>query len=554
MVQINRGGGSLSSQDAVLASLSDPRRHDSRSIPWLTLAFVALGVGVVAYIAFGVREYTRAQVDLVGIVDGEHLQPDVDEPRLVVATFDDEEAAARSVLMLDGETVPRPEFTQDDPGPELTEFQRVWQVPVFEPGPHRLSLSVSRPLFDPVEFTWDFTVDSDGPLVAFDPQPAVDPWSAVTVTGRVEDASLVRTGDEEIDLGPDGTFSFEFARPPLDPVCVWARDRAGNSTEVCVPVEITYPDVKAIHIGARDLGEPAVRERIEQLLDNGTINTVQIDLKDEEGEVGYDSQLALPIELGAVRSYYDLDEAVASFQERGAHVIGRIVAFNDPIYSNWAWTSGRREQVIQDPGGGRLGRYGGAFLNFAHPEVHQYVLDIALEGARAGVDDVMYDYIRRPEGSFDNMVVPGLDTAPDDAIVDFLERSHRILRAEGVYQGAAVFGIAATRPESVAQDVPRMSEHLDYVSPMLYPSHWGDGEFGLPEPDRAPYEIIAASMAAFVDAAEPTGTFVVPWLQDFTLGEVPYGQAEVTAQVRAAEESGGHGWLLWNARSRYSLP
>jgi hypothetical protein len=117
--------------------------------------------------------------------------------------------------------------------------------------------------------------------------------------------------------------------------------------------------------------------------------------------------------------------------------------------------------------------------------------------------------------------------------------------------GASVFGVALTSPRSVAQDIPRMAEHVDYVAPMVYPSHWGPGEYGVAHPNAQPYDITFRSLDAYRRALEGTGAGVVAWLQDFSLG-VPYGPEQVRAQIRAAEDAGVEDWLFWDAAVTYT--
>ena len=105
---------------------------------------------------------------------------------------------------------------------------------------------------------------------------------------------------------------------------------------------------------------------------------------------------------------YDLAEAVQTLEAKGIRVIGRLVAFRDPIYAEAAWAAGRHDEVLQTPSGGMLGTYGG-FSNYANEAVRQYNLDIVLEAVDLGVKDILWDYIRRPEGDPDTMVVPGLE-------------------------------------------------------------------------------------------------------------------------------------------------
>src|ERR687897_1685534 len=95
------------------------------------------------------------------------------------------------------------------------------------------------------------------------------------------------------------------------------------------------------------------------------------------------------------------------------------------------------------------------------------------------------------------MVVPGLEGASSDAVTSFLSETHAALRARGAYQGASVFGIAAAAGDSIAQDIPRMAQVVDYLAPMIYPSHWGEGQYRVDNPIREPYEITRRSLADF---------------------------------------------------------
>jgi hypothetical protein len=297
-------------------------------------------------------------------------------------------------------------------------------------------------------------------------------------------------------------------------------------------------------------GDETLHAEIEGLIASHQINAVELDLKDERGVVGYDSKVALAGAIGAVQTSYELAPTVAELHGKGIRVIGRVVAFRDPILAKAAWARGDHDWVVQDAAGRPLGAYGG-FANFANPDVQAYNLAIAEEAARAGVDEVLWDYVRRPEGPLDSMVFPGLAGSVDDAITGFLTKGQAMLRPLKTLQGASVFGIAATRPDEVGQNVPAIARHTDYVAPMLYPSHWNRGEYGVADPNRQPYDIVKAALGDFVAEVAPTGRAIAPWLQDFDDG-VPYGEAEVQAQLTAAKELGVDSWLLWNPDSQYT--
>jgi hypothetical protein len=247
---------------------------------------------------------------------------------------------------------------------------------------------------------------------------------------------------------------------------------------------------------------------------------------------------------------YDLAAAIADLHERGVSVVGRIVAFADPVLAANAWENGRRDMVLQTRNGNQYSGYGG-FTNFAHPEVRGYLVDLAEEAAAAGVDGILWDYVRRPDGDLDGLSIPGLEGTPEEAIASFLAESRARLAPYDVDHGASVYGVAATRPTEIGQDIPAMAKSLDYVAPMVYPSHWGPGEYGVADPNRQPYEIVRRSLADFQLAVEGTDARVVPWLQDFSLG-VTYRTAEVKAQIDAAADIGIDEWLLWDAGTRYT--
>ncbi|MET0728190.1 MAG: putative glycoside hydrolase, partial [Acidimicrobiales bacterium] len=318
-------------------------------------------------------------------------------------------------------------------------------------------------------------------------------------------------------------------------------------------VPVTYPSGShAVHVSAAAWGNDGLRDGVLSLIDRGLIDTVELDLKDEAGIIGYASEVPMAKRIGAVREEFDLAEAVSTLQDRGVRVMGRLVAFRDPVYAAAAWAEGRRDEVLQAPDGSMLSTYGG-FTNYVHPDVRQYNLDIAVEAVDLGVTDILWDYIRRPEGSPESMVVPGLGNASSsETVVDFLSDTHEVLRASGAYQGASVFGIAANAGSSIAQDVPAMSRAVDYLAPMIYPSHWGPGQYRVASPINEPFEITKRSLEHFQEVAQGSGVRFLPWIQDFTLFGVRYGPAEVKAQIDAAASLGIDGFILWNPNVRYT--
>ncbi|MFJ2558759.1 MULTISPECIES: putative glycoside hydrolase [unclassified Streptomyces] len=375
----------------------------------------------------------------------------------------------------------------------------------------------------------------------------------VTVTGRASGDAKVTVDGKEVSVDKSGAFTITVPKGTPS-VTVKAVDRAGNATTRTVSTRGRRPMIRAAHITAIGWGDKTLHDNILALVRSGKLNAVELDIKDEDGEVGYASQVAMAREIGAAKGYYDARKAIAELHAAGAQVIGRIVAFRDPKLGAAAWKAGKRSQVVQTPDGQAYngGHYGNlSFTNFADPAVRKYNRDLAVEAAQLGFDDILYDYVRRPDGPLSKMRFPGIGSAtPEQSITSFVADTRTALRPHATYLGVSVFGIAATRPTEIAQDIGALVKVSDYIAPMVYPSHWGPGEYGVANPDTAPYAIVQRSLADFARQAKGTQTEIVPWLQDFSMGST-YGPAQVAEQIKAAEANKMHSFILWNAGARY---
>ena len=426
-------------------------------------------------------------------------------------------------------------------------------------GEHRLTVVVDRSFpFRSLRAAREFVLDTTPPSIeVLSPTDPVPVNQEVTVSVRVaaDDIAAVTIDGEQAAPDENGTISKTYPEPPDAGVVITATDAVGNTAEELVPIELALagapgaPPMIGVHATGWTWATPELKDPIMEMIDAGLINTVELDLKDEGGDVWYDTGVELAHEIGAVTELYDLEQAVEELHAKGVRVVGRIVNFRDPRLANYAVENGHLDWVIQNPDGSAYGQYGG-FTNPFDPDVREYNMALAEEAARLGVDDIMYDYVRRPD-TLQEIVYPGQDGEPEDAIVSFLAESRERVHAAGARLAAAVFGIAATRPHEVAQDIPRMAAEVDYIAPMIYPSHWGPGEYGVENPNAQPYDITFRSLSDFVQQVEGTGAFIVAWVQDFSLG-IEYGEAEVRAQIDAARDAGVEHILLWDAATTYT--
>ncbi|MDG1197559.1 MAG: putative glycoside hydrolase [Actinomycetota bacterium] len=514
-----------------------PPKHRRWGLLFLATTLTLIGIGL---LSITIRQ---VDIEISGINDAASLQPLNIEGKEISFNIDGTNARTAQIFLDDS---------------LISGFQRYgnqifWVVPPLPEGKHILRLTADRRIYGEVSREITFNIDGTPPtLIIPNVLNPVEIGQAVTISGISESDATVIVGGIPVSSS-DGKFKLELDRPPAGPLSVLAIDEAGNTSSVEIVVPIKYPKTQAVHVSAAAWAYPALKNPIIDLIKAGKINAIELTLKNESGYLGYNSKLQLAREAGSIRSQFDLGDAIQELHSLGVRVIGRIVAFRDPILSQHAWNLGNKDWVLQGTNGQPLSKYGG-FTNFYNEQVQEYNLAIATEAAEAGIDDILWDYMRRPEGSLDKMRIPGFTSSsekPSSVINNFLAKAQSNLHEFDVMQGVSVFGIAATRGEQIAQDIPGMAKVVDYIAPMIYPSHWAKGEYGVSHPEAQPYEITLASLAEFQRVLSGTNTAIVPWLQDFTL-RVEYGSKEVKAQIDAAADIGIFDWLLWDPTVTYT--
>ncbi|MGK4585605.1 putative glycoside hydrolase [Kitasatospora sp. HPMI-4] len=513
----------------------------SRRSRLLLTAGIAAACAALGAFALGTPS---AGIHLHGVQDRQWFNAATARSLDLVVTADEDSTLKSLKVTLDGSPVP----THRD-GREL--HLRPTALP---DGEHQVSVQgAGRLPFTRATITRTFTVATTAPALHLEKVAAGRPHSPVTVHGTAKNAAGVVVEGVRAPVAADGTFSVNVADPPPT-IKVVATDRAGNSTTDTVRATRTHPLLRAAHLTALGWTSDPLRNGILDLLRQKKLNAVELDIKDENGEVGYASQVPLAKEIGSAKGYYDARATIDALHKAGAQVVGRIVAFRDPILATASWQGGHRERVVQTPGGEAYhgGNYGQlSFTNFADRTVRDYNQALAVEAASLGFDDILYDYVRRPDGPLTTMAFPELGgTTPEQSIADFVAETRNKLGDQGTFLGVSVFGIAATRPLEIAQEIGALARQADYIAPMVYPSHWGPGEYNVADPNAQPYDIVRRSLADFARKTDGTQAQVIPWLQDFSLG-VHYGPKEVTDQIRAAAENGMPSFLLWNAGARY---
>jgi len=322
------------------------------------------------------------------------------------------------------------------------------------------------------------------------------------------------------------------------------------------------PKVKGIYVTAHSAGGERM-ETLLKLLDDTSLNSMVIDLKDDVGYITYPTDNAALLKLGTSKKYIrDIKALMDRLKEHNVYPIGRIVVFKDTALAN------KHPELSFRQKDGKVWKNGkgDSFVNPYMKEVWDYNIEAAKEAAKLGFKEIQFDYVRFPEGfenKADSLVFQHNQESRVDTIAEFIKYAKAQLEPLGVRVSVDIFGYAASVPaaEGIGQDFVKISKHVDVICPMVYPSHYSTGWFDVKDPDKDPYATIKGAMIDTHKKLDPIGSYkpvIRPWIQDFTaswLGKghyVKYGKEQVDAQIKALHDTGIEEFLLWNAGNKYT--
>lgn len=387
-----------------------------------------------------------------------------------------------------------------------------------------------------------------------------------TGTGTGASSGAGSGTDTDTDIGTDLNREF-LERLRLNP-------KAGLTTVILLPSSITNlrppigPDIRLVPPdnnenlkpevpvvkGAYSTGWIAGSKYFDPLIafiQKTEVNALVVDIKDDTGSTSYQSKVPLAKKINAnVSKIKSIENLMETLKSNDIYPIARIVCFKDPLLAK-----ARPDLAVKSKKGGLwYDRQGLAWVDPHNREVWDYAIDLAKEAAALGFKEIQFDYVRfASDGVLSDIIYPyATGQSKAEVIRDFLAYARKELSVYGVILSADVFGLVCSVPDDlgIGQQLELIAEEVDYICPMVYPSHYYRGTYGLENPNAKPYETVYKSLTDAMQRIEGKRAKLRPWLQDFSLGYT-YGRAELQAQIKAAKDAGIEEWLFWNPTCRY---
>lgn len=336
--------------------------------------------------------------------------------------------------------------------------------------------------------------------------------------------------------------------------------------------KVAYPKdgVKGIYVTSNSTQGDKIDQLIKYVKD-AKLNAMVIDVKDDEGNVTMKFNTGNKLIDKNTMDIADAKPLLKKLKDNDIYPIARIVTFKDTKLAKEhpEWSYKEKDGSVWQNG------KGDSFVNPFVKDVWKYNVSISKEAAKAGFQDIQYDYVRFPEGfeneadqldydkgDYKNSKLSKGDQRVD-AVTSYLEYARKELKPYNVKISADVFGYSALvkNAPGIGQSFPKISKNVDAISSMIYPSHWSPGDFGLEAPDTEPYKTVNRYIQKennILDSLGKQKPISRPWIQDFTasyLGEGNYKEYDAKAlsdQVQALKDNGVNEFLLWNAGNDYT--
>lgn len=339
--------------------------------------------------------------------------------------------------------------------------------------------------------------------------------------------------------------------------------------------KLDFEPVKALYLRPKAFQDAALLDHYIDLANRTEVNSYVIDIKSDWGMIQYTSGIEDAQAANACLKSFDLRNVIKKLHDNDIRVIGRLVTFKDSIITKY-----KPELAIHHNGAlfDQSNKGDGVYwLDPTNKDSWDYILEIVKEVINFGIDEIQFDYVRFPESNLYQYELLNDGKERSEYIEDFLAYIRRNV-PEGTILSADVFGmpLISTRDYGeIGQTLETIGWNIDYISPMIYPSHFANGApkgsmsngvgqvingVKFTHPDLQPYEVVYNTLMVGkkrMEAVEGYQLKCRAYIQGFTATYLPtgywkeYGVEEFRAQIQAVYDAGFEEWIFWNASNNY---
>ncbi len=327
-----------------------------------------------------------------------------------------------------------------------------------------------------------------------------------------------------------------------------------KSNTTAIQLKLAPVTPRALYLSFWAVGTASLRESVLRLAGSTPVNAVVIDVKGDLGQTCFRTGVPLAAQIGAqkITTVPDMPALLDRLHRQGLYTIARIVTFKDNVLAVAC-----PKLAVHQNGNVFKDHESLAWCDPFLGDVRAYNIDLAVAAAKAGFDEIQFDYVRFPDAKGVDFSEPSTRESRRKAIALFLSEAREKLIPYNVFLAADVFGYICWNKDDtgIGQQIEDLSAVLDYISPMLYPSGFLYGIPNYRDPVAHPYEIVRLSLDRARERTKIDPVRFRPWLQgfaDYAFDKRSFGEEEIQAQIRAAQSFGSDGWLLWNPRNIYS--
>jgi len=363
----------------------------------------------------------------------------------------------------------------------------------------------------------------------------------------------INDGERSVYSDPDGSFQIDTQSSKLHIKAYGFRPKTIDTATAHTTIRLEPIKVKAFYVNFH-AANPHTKsfKKILHKLETTQMNAIVVDIKNVKGDISYDTNATEARKIGASkhRTIKDIHHFLDELKSRNVYCIARIAVFKDTRQARHF-----PERAVKYKNGTVWrDKHDTAWIDPHSLKGQEYTLAVAEDAARAGFDEINFDYIRFP--AHKGLRYRKADTQANRiaAIEGFLKRAQERLSPYSAFVSVDIFGYVAWNRDDthIGQTVASLARYSDYICPMLYPSGFHKGTLNYTDPTQHPYRIVKASILKAQRDVEAIR--IRPWLQsfrDYAFSRVNYTEYSIARQIQAADDTGTDGWFLWNPSSRY---